>query len=364
MARPWVGLGLAFCLAGAAQAQPAEPAPEPPAASAAPPPAWAQASSMMTRLLETAAPSSLAVYITMAGDKDKQGLSVGALQWNFGQGTIADLIDKIPDADTRAAADMPFHGADFVKYARLSRDPLTRPEALAWARSVQEGGVIDPAFAIELEGFLGDPAVVAAQDAGEQVFRASAWNLATRWAATLQGRPQPRFSEYAFFYDMRVQAGARYLEEIEAVMAKLATFKAGETRDLDFTSRARTGAAFVAMKNDTPCAIPTAKRPSLAPGHVWDGQANCAVWRTMIEGGETQGPDRELLVLAFLRAYVGSDEFAVNLFNRKGLFATGRGLANGRSCDFRPLFAALDAGESVTPEQVSGACRAPKPGKG
>ena len=68
--------------------------------------------------------------------------------------------------------------------------------------------------------------------------------------------------------------------------------------------------------------------------------------------------------LAFLRAYVGSDEFAVNLFNRKGLFALGRGLANGRSCDFRRLFAALNAGESVTADQVSGACRAPKPGKG
>lgn len=360
MARLWAALGLALALAGTARAQPVEPEP----VLTAPPPAWAQASSMMTRLLETAAPSSLAVYTTMAGDRDKQGLSVGAMQWNFGQGTIADLIDRTPDVEALASAAMPFHGADFVKHARLSRDPLTRPEALAWARSVQTDGVISPEFAIELEGFLGDPAVVAAQDAGEEVFRASAWNLATRWSATLQGRPQPRFSEYAFFYDMRVQAGARYLEEIEAVMAKLATFKAGETRDVDFVSRARTGAAFVAMKSDAPCEVPSAKRPNLAAGHIWDGQANCAIWRRMIEGGETQGADRELLMLAFLRAYVGSDEFAVNLFNRKGLFATGRGLANGRSCDFRILFAALDAGERVSADQVSGACRAPKPGKG
>ncbi len=363
MIRFWAALGLAFGLAGSVHAQPVEPAP-PAVALTAPPIAWAQASSMMTRLLETAAPSSLAVYTTMAGDKDKQGLLMGALQWNFGQGTIADLIDRVPDADALAATAMPFHGADFVKYARMSRDPLTRPEALVWARSVQTDGVIHPDFAIELEGFLGDPAMVAAQDAGEQVFRASAWNLATKWSANLQGRPGPRFSEYAFFYDMRVQAGARYLDEIEAVMAKLATFKAGETRDIDFISRARTGAAFVVMKNDVPCAIPTAKRPNLAAGHVWDGQANCAIWRAMIAGGETQSADRELLVLAFLRAYVGSDEFAVNLFNRKGLFATGRGLANGRSCDFRILFAALDAGEAVRADQVSGACRPPKPGKG
>ena len=361
MGRHWAVLGLLLALAGTARAQPLEP---PPAVLTAPPPAWAQAASLMTRLLETAAPANLAVYTTMAGDKDRQGLSVGALQWNFGQGTIADLIEGVPDADGLAAVAMPFHGADFVKYARLSRDPLTRPQALAWARSVQTDGVIDPAFAVELEGFLADPAVVAAQDAGEEVFRASAWNLAARWSASLQGRAEPRFAEYAFFHDMRVQAGARYLAEIEAVMARLATFKAGETRDVDFISRARTGAAFVAMKNDVPCEIPSAKRPQLATGHVWDGQANCAIWRRMISDGETQGDARELLVLAFLRAYVGSDEFAVNLFNRKGLFALGRGLANGRSCDFRRLFAALNAGESVTADQVSGACRAPKPGKG
>lgn len=360
MARFRAGLGLALALSGAAHGQPQDP----PDVLTAPPPTWAQASSMMTRLLETSAPSNLAVYTTMAGDKDRQGLSVGALQWNLGQGTLADLIDRTPDADALAARAMPFHGADFVKHARLSRDPLTRPEALAWARTVQTDGVLHSDFAVELEGFLGDPAVTAAQDAGEAVFRASAWNLATRWSTDLQGRPSPRFADYAFFYDMRVQAGARYLEEIEAVMAKLATFKAGETRDADFVSRARTGAAFVAMKADAPCEIPTGRRPNLAAGHVWDGQANCAIWRAMIAAGETQGADRELLVLAFLRAYVGSDEFAVNLFNRKGLFATGRGLANGRSCDFRPLFAALDAGESVTADQVSGACRAPKPGKG
>lgn len=360
MGRLWAVLGLCLALAGAARAQPVEP---PPVVSPAPPLAWAQAASLMTRLLETAAPSSLAVYTSVAGDRDRQGLSVGALQWNFGQGTVADLIEGVPDADALAAAAMPFHGADFIRYARLSRDPLTRPEALAWARSVQTDGVIDRAFALELEGFLAEPAVIAAQDAGEEVFRASAWNLAAKWSANLQGRSQPRFAEYAFFHDMRVQAGARYLAEIEAVMAKLATLKAGETRDVDFISRARTGAAFVSMKNDVPCQVPSAKRPRLAAGHVWDGQANCALWRTMIMDGETQGADRELLVLAFLRAYVGSDEFAVNLFNRKGLFATGRGLANGRSCDFRLLFAALDAGESVTADQVSGACRAPKPGK-
>nr|QQZ50641.1 hypothetical protein JKL49_03950 [Phenylobacterium glaciei] len=109
--------------------------------------------------------------------------------------------------------------------------------------------------------------------------------------------------------------------------------------------------------------IPTAKRPNLAAGHVWDGQANCAIWRAMIAGGETQSADRELLVLAFLRAYVGSDAFAVNLFNRKGLFATGRGLANGRSCDFRILFAALDAGESVTADQVSAPVARPSPAR-
>ena len=55
------------------------------------------------------------------------------------EGRSADLgevaFDGRLDADALAATAMPFHGADFVKYARLSRDPQTRPEALAWARA-------------------------------------------------------------------------------------------------------------------------------------------------------------------------------------------------------------------------------------
>ena len=67
------------------------------------------------------------------------------------------------------------------------------------------------------------------------------------------------------------------------------------------------------------------------------------------------------LVLAFLRSFLARDEFAINFYNRKGLLAVGRGVANGWSCDFRPIYGKLDGGGATTPQEIRAACWAPQP---
>ena len=331
-------------------------------AAAAPPvrPAgWGEAATDMTRMLETARPADPAAYATIAGDGDQQGLSVGTMQWNFGQGTIADLLARARTADAVAAAKMPMYGATFLVYARASADAARRNAALAWVRGLQMGKTIDPDFKAELIAFLTDPAIVAAQDSFEEDYRNQAWALATTWATAMEGRPAPTYEEFAVFYDMRVQGGSGYLDDLEQLLERYAVIFKAQRSDA-FSVKAVTAAAYVTMKENRPCAVPGSPRKS-AGGHVWDAQANCALWRRLIAKGQLPDAQRELLVLAFLRSFLARDEFAINFYNRKGLLAAGRGVANGWSCDFRPIDAKLDGGGTTTPDEIRAACWAPQP---
>ena len=330
-----------------------------PAMAADRPAGWGEAATSITRMLETARPADPAAYATISGDGDGQGLSVGTMQWNIGQGTIADLLARMPTADAVAAARMPTFGAVFLINARASATPFGRSTALAWARSWQTGKTIDPVLKAELQAFLADPAAIAAQDSFEEDYRSEAWTLASGWAQNVEGRPAPNFGEFATFYDLRVQGGSGYLDDLEQLLERYALiFKAD--RAGAFSVKAVAAAGFVSLKDGQSCAVPTTPR-TRATGHVWDARANCGIWRRLIARDQLPDAQRELLVLAFLRSFLARDEFAVNFYNRKGLLAAGRGVANGWSCDFRPVYARLDGGGTTSPDEIKASCHAPLP---
>ncbi len=330
-----------------------------PAMAADRPAGWGETATAITRMLETARPADPAAYATVSGDGDGQGLSLGTMQWNFGQGTIADLLARMPMADAVAAGEMPTFGAAFLANARASATAAGRPTALAWTRAWQTGRTIDPLLKVELQAFLTDPATMAAQDSFEEDYRNEAWTLATHWTQTVEARTAPSFGEFAMFYDLRVQGGSGYLDDLEQLLERYAAiFKADRANA--FSVKAVSAAAFVSLKEGRPCAIPGSAR-TRAGGHVWDAQANCGLWRRLISRGELPDAQRELLVLAFLRSFLARDEFALNFYNRKGLLAAGRGVANGWSCDFRPLYARLDGGGAATAQDVRASCWAPVP---
>jgi hypothetical protein len=81
---------------------------------------------------------------TLSGDFDGQGISYSALQWNFGQGTLQPLLleMKATHPDVMAAV----FGDGNGQISQILA--LSRPQQLAWARSIQNAAhTLDPAWA-------------------------------------------------------------------------------------------------------------------------------------------------------------------------------------------------------------------------
>ncbi len=87
----------------------------------------------LTGSFETGAPVP-ECFAGLSGDFDGQGLSFGALQWNFGQGSLQPLLARLDD-ESPAVIDEVFH-----EHATTLRGVLaaSREQQLAWARSLQD----------------------------------------------------------------------------------------------------------------------------------------------------------------------------------------------------------------------------------
>jgi hypothetical protein len=93
----------------------------------------AQRCLMLTGSFETArgAPEC---YAALSGDFDGQGISLGALHWNLGQGTLQPLLHEMVDRHRPLCQDL-FHEHFPVLVAMLMSPPA---EQMAWARSIQD----------------------------------------------------------------------------------------------------------------------------------------------------------------------------------------------------------------------------------
>jgi hypothetical protein len=73
-------------------------------------------------------------FACIAGDFDEQGLSLGALQWNLGQGTLQPLLREMDQRHRELTEDI-FNDHYGILVSMLASP---RAEQLAWARSIQD----------------------------------------------------------------------------------------------------------------------------------------------------------------------------------------------------------------------------------
>ena len=109
------------------------PGDEPPAAPSLASQPLAQRCLALTGTFETST-GSPDCYCGVAGNFDKQGISFGVLQWNFGQGTLQPLLNEMITAH-RDVAETIFQD-DLQALAGVLAS--ARPEQLKWAASIQD----------------------------------------------------------------------------------------------------------------------------------------------------------------------------------------------------------------------------------
>ena len=142
-----------------------------------------------------------ASYDTVAGNFDGNGLSVGILQWNAGQGTLQTLLIKI--SETMGWDTMQAYFKSSIHQLALSKPA----DAIAFCLDhyIETGTKnVDPAAKVIWQTFLNQPTCIAAQVAlAQQTVLAHAQRLVTQYTPTYNDRTRA----YAFFFDVVTQEG-------------------------------------------------------------------------------------------------------------------------------------------------------------
>lgn len=142
-------------------------------------------------------------YDDLAGNSDGQGISVGCLQWNAGQGTLQTLLQNIAARNTGGWPWVQtFFKSDIHAFAMMDGT-----EAVEFAKDhyiVNGGTTVAPAAATCWKNFLGQPDSIAAQQAmAIQGPLARAKALVLQYVPAYTDRTRP----YAFFFDLATQDG-------------------------------------------------------------------------------------------------------------------------------------------------------------
>ena len=311
-------------------------------------------------------------YAAVADNSDGQGMSVGLLQWNFGQGTIAKIVNGTPNADAVALETMPTYGAAFVSHARKSASAGSpRTAAVKWAAETQ--ATDRSKLHSEVKKFLAAPSVTKSQDAAAFEEGNEAWKRARAWMWGVRDGCRPHFAQFAVFFDYLNHGGKGNSTEITDVVA---AYGAARGSNVNSDTRRRYS-QYIALGEATwvmgyphfrPCKTPTGTRQQdtgVKRAHGWDAQYNCEVWTKAIESNDGwQLWKNEIFFLAALGAKFRPGAREIFL-NRKGTLALGRGVINGSLCDFTDLYNDRERNQKKTLDEigdkVEASCKSAQP---
>ena len=140
-------------------------------------------------------------YSTVAGNFDGQGLSVGILQWNAGQGTLQILLQKIGKSMGWEEAQ------SYFKSDIQQLSILKSAEAIQFCLDhyIEENSTrVDPVALTAWQDFLDSPDAIQAQiEMATDGVLSHSKNLVAQFCSEYQDRLRP----YAFFFDLATQSG-------------------------------------------------------------------------------------------------------------------------------------------------------------
>lgn len=243
-----------------------------------------------------------APWSAVSGNFDGMGVSLGVLQWNFGQGSLQPMVVAAGQAAVDAA--MPTIGASF--WAAANAGPAGwRPIVANW----HVGTTLKPTAFHELRAFTGSVAFVAQQIAASEQTARTAFAFAQDWATADATFGTVSKALFCWFFDLTTQNGS--LKGIG--IAQLAAFRASVPDPRGFVCD---------RLAEQPLAVTGAK----------DAHRNAELWRTPgAAGGE------HLLLLSYLRSLKSTPRFQIDVLNRKGTVAQGIGWVHGTRHDLTAL---------------------------
>lgn len=243
----------------------------------------------------------------VSDDFDGQGISLGVLQWNIGQGSLQPLVRSVGEA--KVVAGLPTLGAEFWMACNA---PVNK--GLAIVRGWQPGGQMPKPVARELRAFTAGPDFVAQQIAAARKVADRAYQAAGTYAAAdpaFLGTVSKRL--FCWFFDLQTQNGGLGALTYDDV----STFLAG-----------RPPAQVIGQICDW-----LAARTDPQDAAAADSHRNASLWRPMA----LPPPAFSLLVLSYLRAQQAKKKYRGLTLNRKGTIAVATGWVNAEQHDLATL---------------------------
>jgi len=142
-----------------------------------------------------------ASYDTVSGNFDGNGLSIGILQWNAGEGTLQQLLVQISQSMTWVTMQTFFKSSIQQLATSNPHDGIQ----FCLDHYIEAGTTkVDPAALALWQTFLTQPDSIAAQKAlAQQTVLSHAKRLVTQYTPSYVNRVRP----YAFFFDVCTQEG-------------------------------------------------------------------------------------------------------------------------------------------------------------
>lgn len=241
-------------------------------------------------------------WSAVSGNFDGMGVSLGVLQWNFGQGSLQPMV--IAAGRPAVDATMPTIGAAFWQAAHAGPSGWL-PIVAGWHTGIALKSVARQ----ELRAFTGSPAFVAQQVAASEQTAQTAFEFAKDWAKSDPAFGAVSKALFCWFFDLTTQNGT--LKGIG--FAQLDTFRKSLSHPRDFVCDRLAG---------QPLSVAGAK----------DAHRNAELWRS---AGTARGDD--LLLLSYLRSLKSTPQWQTDVLNRKGTVAQGIGWVHGTRHDLTAL---------------------------
>jgi hypothetical protein len=248
-------------------------------------------------------------YTTVTGDFDGQGISVGVLQWNLGQGTLQSKI-LLPVVKS--------YGESFVDSffpIPISQLFHMRPDdSLAFARKhMLINGRVKDEWKRCWKRFLGTFDLREAQ-------RIASMNLAEKAWQSCMGSGLRSLRAFCWFFDIYVQNGS-----LKGINAPELTFK-------DKIASTWRGMIGMTEKPSPEVPMPYPVRDIYELNVIKDGGVNAALW--------TQNPlsdDEGIILFNWTINRVVRNRWAADVISRKGTIAHKMGMVHGKMYDLREI---------------------------
>ena len=248
-------------------------------------------------------------WAAVSGDFDGEGISLGVLQWNIGQGSLQPLVIGTGRAPVVAA--MPNYGGALWEACSA---PI--PHGLDVVRGWQQGHLLLPQPRQELQTLARSGAFVDQQMAATTQVAGRAWTGAVEWAQESRNA-EPSLREFCWMFDIITQNGGLKTVTPAAVANFIGSHGADAATQLVIDWLANRGPDDTGFR---------------------DARRNAASWRGAL------GPAKlGLMTASYLRALLARPQFRADVLNRKGTIVIGSGRLHGEDLDLTGLIAEAEA---------------------